>query len=185
MIYNYGLLWRRKLIYWGKGGKGDNSAHLRGTESRSTKKTPTAPVEKTVDFRGQIGVYALYHDFELVYVGQAGTKKKSEEGGMNFYTRLKQHKADFLADRWNRFSWFGIRKVIKKPGSKQVKILGAIAKGAYPKRADILNTLEALVISISEPKLNRQGGTWKPAVEYFQWWSNEEREDQKKRDMII
>lgn len=98
---------------------------------------------------------------------------------MNFYTRLNQHKADFLADRWNRFSWFGIRKVLA--GGE----LGTVKAGAQPKRADILNTLEALVISISEPKLNRQSGTWKPAVEYFQWWSNEELEDQKKRDMII
>lgn len=185
MIYNYGLLWCRELIYWGKGGKGDNSAHLRGMKTRSKRKTPSLPKAQTVDFREQIGIYVLYQDFELVYVGQTGAKAKKGEKRTDFYTRLNQHKADALADRWNRFSWFGIRKVINQPGSKQRKILGAIPEGVHSTRADFLNTLEAVMISISEPKLNRQGGTWQPAEEYFQWWSEKERVEQEKRGIAI
>ena len=168
MIHNYGLLWRRDRIYWGKGGKGDNSAHLRGMPTRSKKKPPDTKKEETVDFRKQIGVYGLYHDFELVYVGQVGAKTEKGEEGTNFHTRLNCHRTDFLEDRWNRFSWFGIRKV------RMNGRLGAITGGATPTKADILDTLEAVMISISEPKLNRKGGKWKIAKEYFQWWSAEE-----------
>lgn len=172
MIYNYGLLWHRDRIFWGKGGKGDNSAHLRGMKTRSKRRTPSLPKEKTVDFREQIGIYALYQDFELVYVGQAGAKAKKGKKGTDFYTRLNQHKADALADRWNRFSWFGIRRV-NKDG------LAIIKDKVITERADVLNTLEAMIISISEPKLNRQGGAWQPAEEYFQWWDDKERDEQK------
>lgn len=182
MIYNYGLLWRRDLIFWGKGGKGDNPAHLKGMKTRSKKQMPSLS-RKTVDFRCQIGVYVLYYDFELVYVGQVGAKAEKGEEGTNFYTRLNQHKADFLADRWNRFSWFGIRKVIQKPGRKQDKILGSIPDGVQSTRADFFNTLEAVMISISEPKLNRQSGTWKkPAEEYFQWWNKTQLDGQEGSD---
>lgn len=172
MIYNYGLLWQRDHIFWGKGGKGDNPAHLRGMTYRSKRKTPS-PDAETVDFRTQIGVYVLYYDFELVYVGQTGGNTKKGEEGTDFYTRLNQHKADSLADRWTRFSWFGTRKVLTDGA------LGAITDGVKLQRADFLNILEAMMISISEPKLNRQSGTWEPAQEYFQWWSEKELEGQK------
>ena len=179
MIYNYGLLWRRDLIYWGKGGKGDNSAHLWGMTSRSKKEPPSLKAEdlktKAKNFRRQIGVYALYYEFELVYIGQTGRNaEKGEKKGKDLYTRLNEHRSDQLADRWTKFSWFGIRKVTADG-------LGTIKQGATPRTADILDTLEAVMISISEPKLNRRSGSWGPAREYFQWWSNEQLEDQKKR----
>lgn len=179
MIYNYGLLWHRDRIFWGNGPK---PAHLRGMENRSRREVPPSNT-RTVDFREQIGIYALYQDFELVYVGQTGANAKKGEEGTNFYTRLNNHKADDLADRWNRFSWFGIRKVnktVKKTaGYLEAGHLAIITTRTVTERADVLNTLEAMIISISEPKLNRQGGSWKPAEEYFQWWDDKEREEQK------
>lgn len=179
MIYNYGLLWRRELIYWGKGGTGgDHSAHLWGMTSRSKKEAPS-PEARAVNFRPQIGVYALYYEFELVYIGQTGRNvEKGEKRGKDFYTRLNEHRSDQLADRWTRFSWFGIRKVTTQG-------LGMIKQGANPKTVDILDTLEAVMISISEPKLNLRRGSWGPAKEYFQWWSEKERAEQKKRGIAI
>lgn len=172
MIYNYGLFWRRDLIYWGKGGKGDYSGHLWGMTSRSKRGIPRLEAE-AVDFRTQIGVYALYYDFELVYIGQAGGITEKGGEGKDFHTRLGEHRGDHLADRWTRFSWFGTLKVGKSG------VLGNIPKGVNLQRADFLNILEAVAISISEPKLNRQGGSWGPAKEYFQWWSEKEIKGQE------
>ncbi len=56
------------------------------------------------------GVYALYADYELVYVGQTGA------GNQRLFRRLRDHKKDHLSERWNRFSWFGTQWVTKARG---------------------------------------------------------------------
>jgi len=76
---------------------------------------------------------------------------------------LKQHHQGALAGRWNQFSWFGLKYVTKK---------GALSKGAAS-RAIVtnvaLNHLEAVLVSVAEPALNRQGGRWgQMAKQYFQ-----------------
>lgn len=131
-------------MFWGRPRVTGN---LMGVLARETSGEP-------VDFRKQAGVYVLYDDnFRLVYVGQAGA------GSQNLFSRLKQHKKDALADRWTRFSWFGIRWVRKN---------GKLAAGAAQhniKSGDILNHVEAILVSAAEPPLNRQGGRFGDDVE--------------------
>src|SRR3954471_20880699 len=96
LIQNYGLFWRRSNVLWGRPRV---LGHLKGIRARAM----SAPA---VDFRDQAGVYVLYDDnFRLVYVGQAGA------GNDFLFSRLRRHRKDALADRWTRFSWFGIRWV--------------------------------------------------------------------------
>lgn len=140
------MFWGRPRV-WG---------HLKGVPAKQTSAPP-------VDFRDQAGVYVLYDDnFRLVYVGQAG-------GGNDFlFDRLKQHKKDALADRWTRFSWFGIR---------WVRANGKLALGAaqrFIKSGNILNHIEALLISAAEPPHNRQGGRFGDDVEQYLQYRDEE-----------
>src|SRR3569832_1312077 len=59
VIKNYGLMWRRDAVFWGKGNR---KGVLEGRRSG-----------KTINFRDQIGVYVLYDESRRpVYVGQAG-----------------------------------------------------------------------------------------------------------------
>ena len=171
MIRNYGLFWRRESIYWGTGGK-DMGGHLIG---EGTNKSDM------VDFRKQAGVYALYDSgFNLVYFGQVGGK-----GSSDLYHRLKQHdRKGHLADRWSLFSWFGIKDIgtkevsvpqLRKSG-KPFKVLGLtnlreLSKGDKPEisMGVFLNQLEAVVISVAEPNLNRQSGTWERVKQYRQF----------------
>jgi len=82
-------------VYFGKVGAGGKKGRLLGNRNRK-------PFSKPIDFSLQIGVYALYADFDLVYVGQVGG------GGSNrLLNRLRDHNKK-LAGRWNRFSWFGL-----------------------------------------------------------------------------
>src|SRR5438067_6937456 len=98
LIQSYGLFWRRNDVFWGRPGV---SGHLQGHPARAAF--------VIVDFREQQGVYCLYDDsFKLVYVGQAGANDQQR-----LFDRLKQHCNDALADRWSKFSWFGIRWVTK------------------------------------------------------------------------
>jgi excinuclease UvrABC nuclease subunit len=109
-----------------------------------------------IDFREQTGIYVLYDNFKVLYVGQAGY------GNAKLFNRLKAHFTDSLADRWNRFSWFGLRWV-KADGD-----LSGETKAKHPPIGDVLNHMEAILIASTEPALNRQGGRWGKAVQYLQ-----------------
>ena len=147
LIRNYGLFWSECDVFW---GKGSNPGRLLGTPASNTTAEPT-------DFREQSGVYVLYADYQILYVGQAG------EGNQKLFARLKQHRRDALAQRWNRFSWFGIRRV-KKDGDLSVE-----ADGAHSTLGEVLNHIEAILIHAAEPPLNRQGGRFgEQVVQYLQ-----------------
>ncbi len=104
MIKSYGVYWAVEHVDWGIAKRG---GQLLGAEKRDDE-------ENAVDFRYQRGIYALYYDFDLVYVGQA------EKGG-RLFGRLKVHLSDHLAERWNRFSWFGTRAVTNQNGLTKEK----------------------------------------------------------------
>lgn len=146
LIRNYGLFWVRDDVFW---GRQKNAGTLLGVESGRKKGSD-------VDFREQTGIYALYADYELVYVGQTAGSGKQLLG------RLKDHLYYDLAGRWNRFSWFGTRQVLA--GGK----LKAPKAGASTSLGLALNHLEAILIHVAEPPLNRQGGRWGEATQYLQ-----------------
>jgi hypothetical protein len=146
LVQNYGLFWRREDVFW---GKPKVMGHLKGVLAKETSSKP-------VDFRNQAGVYVLYDEnFRIVYVGQAGAGKQF------LFSRLKQHQKDALAQRWTRFSWFGVKWVRKN------KKLAAGARQHSVKTGDILNHIEAILISSAEPAHNRQGGRFGDDVEQY------------------
>ena len=142
MIKTYGLFWKREDVFWGYQGT------LLGARSLSKNATE-------VDFRNQRGIYALYAEYELVYVGQTGA------GNDRMFKRLKDHLTDHLAERWNRFSWFGTQWVTAGGLSADTNVIGDSVN-------IVLNKLEAVSIAISEPHLNLQRGRWGDTVQYFQ-----------------
>jgi hypothetical protein len=136
LIRTIGLFWREDHVFWGAGSK---PGSLLGVPSNYKTGAP-------VDFRDQIGIYVLYSGYQIIYVGQAG------RGNQRFFDRLKQHRTDDLAARWNRFSWFGVR------GVTQTCELTAVPKKRHPELGNVLNHIEAILIHSVEPPLNRQSG---------------------------
>jgi hypothetical protein len=89
----------------------------------------------------------------FIYVGQTNTG--------DLFKRLKDHLEDDLAGRWDRFSWFGFKKVKKD---------NTLSKGAESKwisRQDLVNVLEGIVIEIAEPQMNNQKGRFGDKVELY------------------
>lgn len=147
LIKNYGLFWHEKDVFW---GVGNNAGTLLGVPARNLS-------ADSVDFREQSGVYVLYADYQMVYVGQAGARNQK------LFMRLKQHTRDALAGRWNQFSWFGTRRV-NQNGS-----LSAESEGRHSTHAEVLDHIEAILIHAAEPKQNRQGGRFgEDVVQYLQ-----------------
>lgn len=158
LIKNYGLFWEREHVAWGGKGVGNNGTLL-GLPTRQLRADP-------VNFRNQRGVYVLYDDnFRVIYVGQAGA------GNQRLFIRLRQHKRDHLAQRWNRFSWFGILPIVKGEIDED-------AIPAQPQEHDVLNHIEAILIAACEPPLNLQRGRFgQDVAQYVQLIANENDED--------
>jgi len=147
LIKNFGTLWERKYIHFGSQG-------IRGCMIGSSNKIDEA------DFAEQIGIYVLYDkDMQSVYVGQAGNGKAS------IYSRLKQHETDHLWNRWSYVSWYGFRGVNNDGTLSQKDHIEKISK---IDGANLLNEIEGLLITILEPRLNKQGAKWVEVDEFFQ-----------------
>lgn len=147
IVKNYGFLWERRFIYRGVGGA---PGHLQGKRSGGN----------VVDFRDQIGIYVLYdRNQSIVYVGKAG------DGNSNLLKRLVQHMDDDLWNRWEFFSWVGFRSVTQQNKLNEKHNANTSVKLTY---STALRHIEAVLIKMIEPKLNKHAGAFGGAVEYDQ-----------------
>lgn len=149
LIQNYGLHWRRECVAWGKKGLG-NEGHLTGRLAH--RQTATH-----VNFRQQSGIYILQDGFRPVYIGQSGSSDQ------RLFARLKAHTLNHLAERWDRFSWFGIY-----PVKRGKLVMSADVTKIQTNIYNILDHLEGALICVTEPPLNRQGARFGKVEQYKQ-----------------
>lgn len=133
LIHLYGEFWNPDAVTWGGRGRG-NKGHLLGiVEVEGGEK-------READIWDARGIYALYDNFKLVYVGQVMDQPLGK--------RLRDHLTDRHAGRWDMFSWYSTstlrRRTVRSPGGRQVDP-GTVA-----------NTLESLAIALTNPPLNRR-----------------------------
>ncbi|MBI4832167.1 MAG: GIY-YIG nuclease family protein [Candidatus Lindowbacteria bacterium] len=134
IIRAYGLYWNPDTVDWGVPGQ-QNKGMLTGTfKNARGKKIET-------DIWDQRGIYCLYKEFRLIYVGKAFRQSLGK--------RLRDHLADRFAGRWDGFSWFGTDTIeengaLKKHQRKKISI------------ETLIDALEAILIGINEPPLNRR-----------------------------
>jgi hypothetical protein len=146
LIKNYGLMWRRDSVFW---GRGRSRGVLNGRRSG-----------RLIDFRDQIGVYVLYDEGRRpIYVGQAG------QGNARLFSRLRSHRRDFLAHRWHYFSWLGLLSVNK---SGRLSGWSAPSKRVSGTIQSTLNEIEGVLIAATEPPFNKQGARFRGIARYRQ-----------------
>jgi len=136
LVQAYGLFWRAEEIDWspgaGRSAEGVPRFALLGRRGANT------PSLRMVDFRAQHGVYILYGDLGPYYAGIV-----THQG---LGTRLKQHRQDRHRGKWDRFSWFGFRRVLKQQNASGLQELGQQAAGKYVEHALMVREMEALLI---------------------------------------
>lgn len=132
-----GMYWQRDLVVW------KNDPRIFGKQQA---------LSKPVDFGAQRGIYILYDQHTVVYVGRSVDRPMGK--------RLFEHTIDRLGSRWNRFSWFGLLNV-----TDDGKLVETPIKVTLP---SLIATLEALLIEALEPPQNRKRGDDFSVMEYIQ-----------------
>ena len=136
-VTSLGVLWERDAVTW-------DPLALPG---KHLPDAAAAAKPGVVDFARQRAVYLLHRDREIIYVGQT----------VELGPRLREHtKSPHLHNRWNRFSWFGFRKII--PGDAGLCSLGEATLPSDFGVDEWMKTVEGILIAALEPRNNGMAG---------------------------
>ena len=128
----YGLNWERDKVDW-------TSGRILGYDT-----DPRQPI----DFSDQQGVYLLHNWQSTVYVGRT----EAERNGLSQRLRHHHRRSDW-SGKWERFSWFGLRRVDDA---------GNIFDGPDTAAKDtVVALMETLLIEVLGPALNRNQGDYR------------------------
>lgn len=131
-IRSYGMFWHRSEVDWSPGAGNGGKFRLLGRigQNRGTI--------QVCDFRTQRGIYVLYDDHGAYYVGLA----KERDLGL----RLRDHTLDGHRQRWDRFSWFGFRRVLAGQLTDGTQRLGIMPERLLTNSQRTIRDIEALLI---------------------------------------
>ncbi len=146
----FGVYWSRNSVNWSKKPKLLGQQQVGGST--------------TVDMYRQIGVYLLFDQREVIYVGKTTDRPIGQ--------RLLEHTRDRLSSRWDRFSWFGLYAI-----SEKGKLRESVSRADS---TSLISALEAVLIESLEPRQNRRRGDDFSGIEYIQKVDPEIERNQKK-----
>lgn len=127
-VKSYGLFWRRDEVDWNPGtGK---PFRLLGRIGANRGKI------RITDFREQSGIYILYGNHGAYYVGLA----------TDLGNRLRDHIWDHHGSQWDRFSWYGFRKVLAGRNGDGFCKMGPLATTTITNPELVISDVEALLI---------------------------------------
>lgn len=131
-IKGFGLFWDAAEVDWSPGRGNSSNYRLLG---RVGQNRGTVAV---CDFRPQRGIYVLYDDYGPYYVGLA----RDQDMG----NRLRVHLKDHHAGKWDRFSWFGFRRVLTGCLPDGTRKLGKVPDRLLTDSRWTIGDIEALLI---------------------------------------
>jgi hypothetical protein len=130
IIRNFGYFWRRDEVEWTPGS--GTRFELLG------RRGVNRPGLRVADFRDQRGLYVLYGNYGPYYVGLARQQGIGD--------RLKDHTSDQHGDGWDRFCWFGFRRVLSSRDERGLWKLANASQLAMGDMNSIIGDMEALLI---------------------------------------
>lgn len=125
------MFWQRDEVNWSPGAGNAGAYRLLGRRNQNL------PALQLCDFRTQAGIYVLYDDYGPYYVGLAKTA---------IGNRLRDHTKDDHRDRWDRFSWFGFRRVKTSADGNGLQQLGEMPKQLVSGTTHTIRDIEALLM---------------------------------------
>jgi hypothetical protein len=116
------------------------------------------------DFQKQSGLYILYNNYGAYYVGVVWADRLGN--------RLRDHLEDGHRGNWDRFSWFGFRRVLRKPDRGGLSSLGPSVRHA-PSMPGVssgaaIGDIEALLIKAFGLRSNKKQSAFRGRQEWKQ-----------------
>lgn len=142
IVKSYGEFWNPEAVNW-------QAKKLMGSWADGS-------TWRKNNFWSAKGIYVLYADFKPIYVGKA----LASSSGVG--KRLCDHLSDRLVGRWDMFSWYSLQKPSKT--HQGLNNLGARKLEVK----DMVDTLEAITILVTDPPLNRKRESLVGAIEVEQ-----------------
>lgn len=135
VIKAFGVHWDRDIIDW------EQPPHILGRQVRQSD---------PVCLDAQVGVYLLLKSDKVIYAGQTTA----------LFERLKDHRRNRFALRWDRFSWFGLREVRDDGSLSPVQ--------ANYDSESVVDALEGVLMETFEPYQNRRAPQNFDGIEFEQ-----------------
>ncbi len=149
LIGAFGRFWDREQV--------DFHAHRWRMLGRRGMNVGTIEV---VDFRRARGVYVLYNEIGVYYVGLAAS-----QGGIG--GRVRNHLKDEHGSRWTRFSWFSFDEPSTECDKDGVKLIRQ--KDSVKSQTPVaIRDLEALLQVATQPFANKSETRFREATEWIQ-----------------
>lgn len=149
LIGAYGRFWERSHV--------DFDVHGWRLLGRQGINTGTI---KVVDFRYARGIYVLYNEIGVYYVGLAS-------GESSIGRRLKDHLRDEHGSGWSRFSWFAFDSPSLKGGADGVHGV-EFYQSVQVTDSQVIRDLEALLQVAMQPFANKSQTKFADASEWIQ-----------------
>ncbi|NNM45651.1 GIY-YIG nuclease family protein [Knoellia koreensis] len=151
LVGAYGVFWDASLVDWNA-----YSWRLLGRQGLN------ASTIQIADFRKARGVYVLYSDTGIYYVGLA-----TGLGGIG--GRLKDHRTDEHGGRWSRFSWFAF----DGPSDTEMYPDGVLKHDEWAgieEASDklLIREMEALLLAVTAPPGNVQRTKFQEGTPWLQ-----------------
>lgn len=151
LVGAYGLFWDRELVAWTS--RGWRLLGRRGFNAGTVR---------VADFRPGRGVYVLYSNTGIYYVGLA-----SGRGGIG--GRLHDHLTDEHAERWTRFSWFAF----DSPEETSVDADGVLRMEEWASLEEaedklLIREMEALLLAATAPPGNVRRTAFQEGEQWLQ-----------------
>lgn len=143
--------WNPEIVNWGTVGAGNKGALLGLAR-------PASGTDFEVDLWNAEGVYILYSEFRPIYVGQASAERTGP--------RLREHRSDRLAGRWDFFSVFCTSTLNRTKANTRAPGIRRVAPEVS------LDTVEAVLIAALQPPLNRRFNSIPDATRVTQHGAN-------------
>lgn len=150
LIGAYGTFWDRSLVDWTA-----RNWRLLGRQGRRR------PALRVADFRRARGVYALYGDTGIYYVGLA-----IAGGGIG--RRLRDHTRDNHEREWSRFSWFSFDDLSDVVVDDEGLLTMEQWDSVTVEDKIVIRELEALLIAVTSPPGNTQRMQFQHGSQWFQ-----------------
>lgn len=153
LIGAYGMFWERDEVDWHP-GHGKPFRLLGHVGER-------APKLRVVDFREERGLYVLFSNHGPRHVGVATGERLGD--------RLRDHiDNDGYLEPWDRFCWFGFRRVLEGRHPDGTRKLARKLETAHSGSSQAIRALEAILIHVLGTRDNLQRGRFPGAEEWEQ-----------------